>query len=90
MYVAAENCLLDSVPAIPPNLRIHVFAGMDDLVSIKQVATTSEVKVWIDEQRNEQPAITTVCLTQNRATRRVTSSPDIKWQVTNGLASELC
>jgi len=29
--------------------------GEDDLVSIKQVAMTSEVKTWIDKQRKEQP-----------------------------------
>jgi len=44
--------------ANPIDLRIHVFANIgdeDNLISVKQFATTSEAKAWIEQQRPERP-----------------------------------
>lgn len=41
-----------------PHLPIHVFANIgdeDNLISVKQFATTSEAQTWIDLQQLERP-----------------------------------
>jgi hypothetical protein len=41
-----------------PHLPIHVFANIgdeDNLISVKQFATTSEAKTWIEQQQLERP-----------------------------------
>ena len=41
-----------------PYLPIHVFANIgdeDNLILVKQFATTREAKAWIEEQRLERP-----------------------------------
>jgi hypothetical protein len=44
--------------ASSPHLRIHVFANIgdeDNLISVKQFATTKEASAWIEQQRLERP-----------------------------------
>ena len=41
-----------------PFLPIHVFANIgdeDNLISVKQFATTKEAQSWVDQQRLERP-----------------------------------
>jgi len=61
MYVAAGNCLLDSVPADPPNLRIHVFAGIGRS-RLDQTGCHDQSRPGSTSSGKNSLAITTVCL----------------------------
>jgi hypothetical protein len=45
-------------PANSAHLRIHVYANIgdeDNLISVKQFATRTEAKAWMDQQKKERP-----------------------------------